>query len=113
MLDYKLLVCVWLSDFAGLEFVGHGRDAVPAAQVKCATEFGCLDQGGDEVSLRQMADSPSVGGVGDKSHVLICTSALDMCRFIGRYLRIMQAMPSLATDGLRALRSICEVRAPC
>jgi hypothetical protein len=45
----------------------------------------------------------------DEGDVTICATALNMCRFSGKYVRMMQVMPALSADALRALSGLYQL----
>jgi hypothetical protein len=100
---------------------GGGQQSAAAAIRSLAetiAETGGDASGGDAsggIDLPPAAAAPAAdggeggSGGGSSAGLVLCTTALNVARFTGRYVRLMQSLPVIAADCLRALRGVFEL----
>lgn len=84
--------------------------AAPSGSAAAAADGECGDSAGGSAGGGAGATAVvAAEGAASSNGLIVCTTALNVCRFTGRYLLIMQAIPSIALDGSRGLRSLVEL----
>ena len=109
-----------------LPALSDGDGALPPSYAMAAACFAAMGRATVRLSSKRMDEVDGHGGeageavvegrgegsAGDGANgeaLLVCTTALNVARFTGRYVRIMQVVPSLAADALHGLRGLYEL----
>ena len=97
-----------LDALSGKLVVGGRIRSISESEVDGAT---ALVEGGNSdtaIAAKDVSNSLAAAS-GESGGLIICATALNVCRFAGRYIHIIRTMPALAPDGLRALRGMLNI----